>query len=143
MTADRTWVKAVARWLARIDGISGMLRLAMLGLTGVSTMSITLKDYGLQRFVWPLIGLLCVGTLLFAYYYTEGGVWNQVHRDKRDMSQNYATPFQRISNEMTARALYAGEKGSELSKEERDAIKQEIDMAYSEMRDGIEVEKDD
>ncbi|AAQ13759.1 hypothetical protein [His 1 virus] len=143
MTADRQWVKIIARWLARIDGISGMLRLAMLGLTGVSTMSFTLKDYGLERLVWPLIGAMCVGTLLFAYYYTEGGVWNQVHRDKRDMSQNYATPFQKISNEMTARGLYAGEKGSELSQEERQAIQKEIDMAYMELRDGIEVEKDD
>jgi len=143
MTANRFWVKAIARWLARVDGISGMLRLAMLGLTGVSTMSMTLRDYGLQRFVWPLIGAMGVATLLFAYYYTEGGVWNQVHRDKRDMSQDYSHPNLYISSFMTARALEAGQKGRKLTEEEREAMRKELSSAYVEMRDGMELEKDD
>lgn len=43
MTAKRWWVRVAARWLARIDGVSGMVRLTMLGLTGISTDALTLR----------------------------------------------------------------------------------------------------
>lgn len=140
MTANRWWVRVAARWLARVDGVSSILRLAMLGLTGISTMSLMLREYGLGNLVIPAIGIIGAGTVVFAYLYAEGGVWNQVRRDKSDLSKNYSTPFQRISNEMTARGLYAGEVGRELTDEEREAIKAEIGAAYCDLRDGVDVE---
>lgn len=140
MTADRKPVRIIARWLARIDGVSSMLRLAMLGLTGLSTMSLTLKDYGFGKYVWHVIGVIGIIGVIFTYLYTEGGVWNQVRRDKSDMSKNYSTPFQKISNEMTARAFYAGQQGRELKQQEREAIKEELDNAFKELRDGVELE---
>ncbi len=140
MTADRPSVRIVARWLARVDGVSSMLRLAMLALTGVSTMTVALKEYGFGGYVWHIITLMGFAMIAFAYFYTEGGVWNQVRRDKSDMSKNYSTPFQKISNEMTARAFYAGFQGRELEDCEREAIKEEIDSAFEELRDGVELE---
>ncbi len=142
MTAQRWWVRAAARWLARVDGVSGQLRLAMLGLTGVSTMTLTLQSYGLGRFAAPLIAVLGVAVVLFAYYFTEGGVWNQMARDRQDMSNNYASPNARISAALVSRGYVAGAKGRELTQEEREAISEELDAAFSEHRDGVEIADD-
>jgi len=49
--------------MARVDGVSNTIRLAMLGLTGLSTATLTLRQYGHGEYAWPLIGVV--------------GVWNQ------------------------------------------------------------------
>ncbi|WP_313696234.1 hypothetical protein [Halorarum halobium] len=139
MTANRWWVRLAARWLARVDGVSGMIRLAMLGLTGISTATLTLRQYGHGEYAWPLIGVIGAGTLAFTYLYTEGGVWNQMARDRQDLSTNFAGPSMRMSNELLARGILAAEEGRELSEAERDAIKRELDHAFEEYRDGIEL----
>lgn len=137
MTANRWWVRLGARWLARVDGVSGQLRLAMLGLTGVSTMSLTLQSYELGEYSAPIIVCMVVSGLVFAYLYTEGGVWNQMARDRKDMSSNYASPNQRIGSELTSRALRAADKGRPLTAEEREAVKNELDATFHEYRDGL------
>lgn len=141
MTAERWWVRTAARWLARIDGVSGMIRLAMLGLTGLSTALLTLKQYGHGRFAWLFVGVVAGGTVVFTYLYTEGGVWNQVSRDRQDLSSNFAGPGMRMENELVARGILAAEEGRALEDEERDAIKAELDAAFAEFRDGIDLEE--
>ncbi|MFB6197113.1 MAG: hypothetical protein ABEI52_02435 [Halobacteriaceae archaeon] len=140
MTADRWWVRLAARWMARVDGVSGQLRLAMLGLTGISTATLTLKQYGHSEFAWPLILVIGLGTIVYTYYYTEGGVWNQVNRDRVDLSDNYAGPTMRIDDELQARAVMAGLKGEALSEAEREAIQDELDQAFNEYRRGIDLD---
>lgn len=140
MTANRWWVKLAARWLARVDGVSGMIRLAMLGLTGLSTATLTLRQYGHGEYAWPLIGVVSGGVLVFTYLYTEGGVWNQMARDRKDLSTNFAGPSMRMENELIARGILAAQENRELSEEERTAIKRELDEAFEEYRDGIELE---
>jgi hypothetical protein len=139
MTANRWWVKLAARWLARVDGVSGMIRLAMLGLTGLSTATLTLRQYGHGEYAWPFIGVVAVGTLIFTYLYTEGGVWNQMARDRQDLSTNFAGPSMRMSNELVARGILAAQEGRELTEGERQAIKGELDHAFAEYRDGIDL----
>jgi hypothetical protein len=139
MTAERWWVKLAARWLARIDGVSGMIQLAMLGLTGISTATLTLRQYGHGEYAWPLIAVIGVGTLIFTYLYTEGGVWNQVSRDRQDLSSNFAGPSMRINNELLARGMLAAHENRELSDEERQAIKRELDDAFDEYRKGVDL----
>ena len=140
MTANRWWVKLAARWLARVDGVSGMIQLAMLGLTGLSTATLTLRQYGHGEYAWPLIGVVAVGTLVFTYLYTEGGVWNQVSRDRQDLSSNFASPSMRMSNELVARGILAAQESRELTEAERGAIKAELDHAFAEYRRGIDIE---
>ena len=139
MTAQRWWVKLAARWLARVDGVSGMIQLAMLGLTGISTATLTLRQYGHGEYAWPFIAVVSVGALVFTYLYTEGGVWNQMARDRQDLSTNFAGPSMRMNNELLARAVLAAEEGRELSEDERRAIKTELDHAFDEYRDGIDI----
>ena len=140
MTANRWWVRLVARWLARVDGVSGMIRLAMLGLTGISTATLTLRQYGHGEYAWPLIGVVAGGTLAFTYLYTEGGVWNQMARDRQDLSTNFAGPSMRMDNELVARGVLAAQERRPLSDEEREAIKRELDDAFEEYRDGLDLE---
>lgn len=142
MTANRWWVKMAARWLARIDGVSGQLQLAMLIMTGLSTATLTLKSYGYSQFAGPLIAVTGVAGLVFAYLYTEGGVWNQVNRDRQDLSTNFAQPSYRINDELLARGFLAAFKGRELSQEERSAIQDELDEAFADYRDGINLGED-
>ncbi len=141
MTANRWWVRLAARWLARVDGVSGMLQLAMLVLTGISTATLTLRQYGHGEYAWPLIGVLGVAMLVFTYLYTEGGVWNQMARDRQDLSTNFAGPSMRMNTEMVARGIMAGEENRELTDGERAAIKRELDHAFSEYRDGIDIKE--
>jgi len=140
MTAERWWVRLAARWLARVDGVSGMIRLAMLGLTGISTATLTLRQYGHGEYAWPLIAVVSAGTLLFTYLYTEGGVWNQMARDRQDLSSNFAGPSMRMNNELLARGILAAQEKRELAENERQAIKRELDDAFQEYRDGLELE---
>lgn len=128
-----------ARWLARVDGVSGQLRLGMLIMTGLSTATLTLRQYGHGRYAWPLIGVTGFGMLVFTYLYAEGGVWNQVARDRQDLSANYAGPTIRINSELISRAILAGERERELTEEERQAIKTELDPAWDEFRDGVTI----
>lgn len=141
MTAQRWWVRLAARWLARVDGVSGQLRLAMLALTGISTATISLREYGHGEYAWPLIGVIGLGTVVYTYLYTEGGVWNQMARDRVDLSTNFAGPTMRIDDEMIARAIIAGQLGRELNDDERAAISGELDEALEQYRDGLPEEK--
>lgn len=140
MTANRWWARLAARWLARVDGVSGMIRLAMLGLTGLSTATLTLRQYGHGEYAWPFIGVTLAGTVVFTYLYTEGGVWNQMSRDRQDLSSNFAGPSMRMSNELVARGILAAQEQRQLSEEEREVIKQELNDAFQEFRDGIDLE---
>lgn len=140
MTAERWWVKAAARWLARVDGVSSQLRLAMLGMTGLSTATLTLKQYGHGQYAWPLIagtGLVLLG---YTYFYTESGAWNQVSRDRQDLSSNFAGPSMRMDDELIARGVLAAQKGEKLTEGEREAIKEELDEGFEEFRHGISLE---
>lgn len=138
-TAERWWVRLAARWLARVDGVSGQLRLAMLVMTGLSTATLTLRQYGYGELAWPLIIATGLGMLVYTYLYSEGGVWNQVQRDRADLSTNFAGPGMRMDDELIARGMKAADEGRELTDDERRAVKAELDDAWAEYRDGIDL----
>lgn len=117
-----------------------MIQLAMLALTGISTATLSLRQYGHGEYAWPLIAVVGAGTLVFTYLYTEGGVWNQVARDRQDLSSNFAGPSGRINSELLARGILAAQKSRVLSDEERSAVQQELDTAFDEYREGVELE---
>lgn len=140
MTAQRWWVRLFARWQARIDSVKGQIQAVSLAVTAFSTFSLVLQNAGLSEYIVPLgVCLLVVGPS-YAYYFMEGGVWNQVARDRQDMSSNFASPNQRIGNELGALALAAAMKGRELTDEEREAALAELDDAFERNRDGYELD---
>lgn len=140
-TATRWWVRIAARWLARIDGVSGQVRVFSLGVTAFSTFSLVLQNSGHGDLVVPLgvAGLIAVP--VYTYAYTEGGVWNQMARDRVDLSTNYAGPTMRIDDELIARGMLAALKEDTLTQSERDAISDELDDGWNQYRDGIQIDE--
>lgn len=139
MTVENGGAKWLARWFMRVSGAGELLRIFYFGgiflTTGVSALSQT----GYGHYSVPFVAATAVGTLGFAYAYTEWGMWNQQQRDRRDQSTNFAAPDMRIDDEFIARGVLAAQKGRQLSVEERAAIKGELDEAFDEYRDGITI----
>lgn len=140
MTADRAWVKVGARWIARIDSVQGHLGLAFQAMSGVGIASGALKYFGLDHFVAPFIGMVAIGVLGFAYLYSEGGVWNQVSRDRSDLSNNFATPRDVIDDTLIATGVFAAQNGRPPDDDEQRAIRQAVRSQWEEFRDGIDLE---
>lgn len=139
MTANRWWVKLAARWLARIDGVKGQVQMFSLAVTAFSTFSLVLQNAGYGHVVpWIAIGGVCIG-ILYTYLYTEGGVWNQVQRDRQDLSNNFAGPNSAIQAELNARTYAAAKFGRPLTDEEREAAQVEREATFTEHRDGLEI----
>lgn len=137
MTADHWLERWFARQLARLDGASGQIRLASLALTAFSTFSIMLQGFGLGGLV-PVVGVAgALGGWVYVYWYTERDVWNQMARDRQDMSGDWAGPNGLIQAKMTARILAATQKGAELSDAEREAADAEAELVFAENRDGV------
>lgn len=141
MTAQRWWVRLFARWQMRIDSIKGQIQAVSLAVTAFSTFSLVLQNAGLSQFVLPLGIVLAICGPIYAYMFAEGGVWNQVARDRQDMSSNFASPNQRIGTELSALSLAAAMKGRELTDEEREAALSELDAAFDRNRDGYDLDE--
>jgi len=140
MTATRWWVKVAARWLARIDGVKGQVQMFSLAVTAFSTFSIMLQGFGLGKYV-PYLGIVSVVVgIVYVYLYTEGGVWNQVSRDRADMSTNYAGPSMRMDDEIIGCAVFAAINGRPPDEQERKAIAEAVDEPWGDYREGIDLE---
>jgi len=137
VTANRWWVQAAARWLARIDGVKGQIQMFSLAVTAFSTF---LQGFGLGGYVPYLAVVSVLSGVVYVYLYTEGGVWNQVQRDKADLSSNFAGPNMAMTAELYARAIAASERGEPLSESERQAVKTEVRATWPELRDGVDIE---
>lgn len=139
MTAQRWWVKTAARWLARIDGVKTQVQMFSLAVTAFSTFSIMLQGFGLGNYV-PYLGI--VGVLLgtiYVYLYTEGGVWNQVARDRQDLSQNFAGPGMYIRAMIQARAVADAFEAMQTGEDPEQAAEETVSELWEEYRDGIEI----
>lgn len=129
--------------MARVKGVAEHIRMVSLGVTAFSTFSLLLEQVGLGRFI-PYIGAAGVGGVLaFAYLYSEAGVWNQVMRDQRDRSTNHCHPGQRINDELIGRGVAAAMRDRPLNETERQAVRDELDAAFREHRDGYNLERID
>lgn len=146
MTATRWWVRLAARWLARVEAVSDIVRMAMLTLTGLSTATLTLRQYGHGEYAWPLITAVGVSGVLFTWFYTEGGVYNQKNRDRVDLGDNYSGPTMLLDRQITgaqfaelAHVLQNGEQVpiDELEERMRDATIRE----WASLRDGVDIEE--
>jgi len=125
----------VARWLARLDTVKGQIQ----------SFSLMLQGFGLGYLV-PYIGI--IGTLLgmvYTYYWSEGGVYNQKQRDFMDLGNNYAEPQNlighRIGGQQLAYLGYVLQNGKVESFEEIEREMEELTEAeWAALRNGIDVE---
>jgi hypothetical protein len=116
--------------------------MASLAVTAFSTFSLVLQNAGMGEFV-PYVGVLgVVGVVGFAYAYSEGGVWNQVARDKNDLSDNWAGPNMRIDDELIGKAVFAAVHKRPPKAEEARAIEETVDDGWRSHRDGVNIDGD-
>lgn len=140
MTADRWWVRLAARWIARVDGVKAHIQMVSLAITAFSTFSIMLQNFGLDRFV-PVVGIIgLVLGVAYTYLYAEGGVWNQVQRDRQDLSNNYSGPAMLMDDTTTAVGVFAAVHGRPPTEEEREMIENGVASQWKEYREGIDIE---
>lgn len=138
MTAVRWWVRLFARWQARIDAVKGQIQAASLAVTAFSTFSLVLQGFGLGRFVLPLGVALSVVGPAYAYAFFEGGVWNQVSRDRADMSTNFAGPAMKMDDIVTAAGVFAAVHGRPPTEDEAETIERAVHEQWAEFRDGLD-----
>lgn len=141
MTATRWWVRMAARWLARIDGVKGQIQAFSLAVTAFSTFSIMLQGFGMGEFVPYLGGVVTVIGIVYTYLYAEGGVWNQVNRDRHDMSDNYAAPGAYISSQIQIPAIAAAIEAAMEGDDPETAAEETVAKRWRQYRDGVELEE--
>lgn len=142
MTAVRWWVRLFARWQARIDSVKGQIQAVSLAVTAFSTFSLVLQGFGLGQFVLPLgVGLAVIGPA-YAYLYFEGGVWNQVSRDRADMSTNFAGPSMKMDDTVTGAAVFAAVHGRVPTEDELAVIESAVDEKWQDYRNGVTLDDD-
>lgn len=130
----------IARWLMRMEAAGNILRMAFLGVTAASTLTSALALIGLERYAPGMLAVGLAGTLVFAFSYVELGVYNRKNREQRDRGVNFAGPDMRMDDELIARGMLAALERRPLTDEERTAIKDELDSAWAEYRNGIPIE---
>lgn len=140
MTANRWWVRFGARWLARIDGVSGQLRLLFLAMTGYGIVLQTLARYGFGGYAIEFLAVSALGLVCYTYYFNEGGVRNQVRRDGQDLAGNWAGPNMRMDDALIGAAMFAATHGRPPDEEEFEAIEQAVDTYWRGYRDGVDLE---
>ena len=142
MTVENRASRWVARWFMRISGAGEILRIIYFGGIFLTTGVSALQQTGNGQYSWLFVIITALGTLAFAYVYTEVGIWNQQQRDRRDQSTNFAAPDMRIDDELISRGVTAGQFGRPLTDEERDAITEELDCAWADLRKGVPIIED-
>lgn len=141
MTAVRWWVKLYARWIAKIQSVQGQLNLFFTALSGVSLASGALKYFGLStELIIMFLVILTIVLVLYTHLYSIGGVWNQVQRDKRDLSNNFAGPNGYIVSRIKAKAFVAGMQGEPLTDEQEQAIEEVAREEFEQLRDGVQLD---
>jgi hypothetical protein len=131
-----------ARWLARLQAVSPILRMAMLSVTGLSTALIGLKQYGYGELARPLIAAFCLLVLAGTYLYAERGVYNQQKRDHVDLGTNFSGPTMRIDDELIGNAVFAAIHGRPPDEDEREAISEAVHEPWADYREGVDLSDD-
>jgi len=113
-----------------------------LAVTAFSTFSIMLQGFGLGRFVPPLGVGAVIGLVTHAYLFSEGGVWNQVARDRSDMSTNYSGPTMKMDDTLIGVAVFAAVNGRKPDKDEVEMIEDAVDEPWQNYRNGVALDDD-
>jgi len=142
MTANRWWVRAAARWLARFDGVKGQVSMFSLAVTAFSTFSIMLQNAGYGGAVPYLGASAAVVGVVYTYYFNEGGVRNQVRRDGQDLSTDFSGPTMKMDDTLIGVAVFAAINGREPTEDEIETIERAVDKPWRDYRDGVLTDDD-
>jgi len=142
-TAERWWVKAFARWMARVQTVQGQLSLLFQGMSGVGIASGALKYLGAPLWMITILFILFVaGVITYIYVYAEHGVHNQKNRDLNDIGNNFAQPINYIDDVLIGVAVFAAQHGREPTDDELATITETVREQWDEYRDGMDIDNE-
>lgn len=95
----------ISRWLVRFEASQQLFQVAFLGVTAASTFTSVLFDMGYQWLAPYVLSVGGIGSLLFAYAYVEGGIFNRKNRERADRGDNFAAPGMAMGNLLRAKQL--------------------------------------
>jgi len=130
----------IGRWIMRFEASGQILRMGFQGTTAVSALSGVLAYSGSEAVVPYVIGVGTVGVFVFAFVYTELGLFNRKNREKVDYGNNFARPDMRIDDEITGAAVFAAVHGRPPDAEEAEAIEESVEETFRKLRNGVDVE---
>jgi uncharacterized membrane protein YeaQ/YmgE (transglycosylase-associated protein family) len=130
----------IARWLMRFEAAGNILRMVFLGVTAASTLTSALALIGYEQFAPIVLSIGLLGTAVFAFAYTEFGIYNRKNRERADVGTNWAGPGMRMDDELIGAAVFAAVHGRPPDTGEQEAISEAVDKPWREFRDGIEVD---
>lgn len=137
MTANRWWVKLFARWQARIDSSLQEINLGLRFISSGGIGSAALTYLGQRWLVVPFLVGMVVAILAYAYLTFEGGVKNQVARDRADMISNFSGPGNLIDDVLIGVAVFSAVHGRKPADDELEAIIETVREQWDDYRDGI------
>lgn len=82
----------VSRWFMRTLQAGRVLRLPLLGVTAVSTLTTALRGTAAENYTFVVVSAFGVFSLLFIWAYDHFRVLNLENRHKQDRSDNFAGP---------------------------------------------------
>lgn len=129
----------IARWVFRFEAAQGPINMVFRGITAVSTLTAALALIGAQEYAkWLLLAGL-IGTPVFAFVYTEWGVYNRKNRESSDRGANWTGPDSYMNSVIGAMGTYYAMNHEPPDEEEYEEMKDAVEMAWKEYRDGIDI----
>lgn len=132
-------MKIFARWQARIDASLQEINLGLRMISSGGIGSAALAYLGQRWLVIPfLIGMIAT-MLIYAYATFEGGVKNQVARDRADMLSNFGGPSMLMDDTLIGISEFVAVNGRKPTEEEVEMIEEAVKEQWDEYRDGVEL----
>lgn len=131
----------LGRWLMRMQAVQGIITMVSSGITAASTLTFALQSLGYTRVAPWVLGFGFIATPLFAYAYTEYGLFNRKNRENVDKGNNFATPRDKIDDSLIGAAVFGAVHGREPDEEEMQTIMNSVEKPWKEFRDGVDLER--
>ena len=137
MTANRWWVKMFARWQARIDSSLQEINLGLRMVSSGGIGSAALTYLGQRWLVIPFLASMFIAIFVYAYLTFEGGVKNQVAKDRADMLSDFSGPSMLMNDTLIGISAFVAMNGRKPTAEERKEIEEAVKEQWDEYRDGL------
>lgn len=134
----------VSRWLMRFEASSQIFRIALLGVTAVSTLTSALIDLGYGWLAPYVLTAGLVGSFGFAWVYVEFGFFNRKNRERMDRGDNFSGPGMAMGMTLQGRqrAVIAEAFVEDYSPGEiKSRMDEETAGLLRQFRDGIEIDE--
>jgi hypothetical protein len=99
--------------------------------------SAALTYLGQRWLVIPFLASMFIAIFVYAYLTFEGGVKNQVAKDRADMLSDFSGPSMLMNDTLIGISAFVAMNGRKPTAEERKEIEEAVKEQWDEYRDGL------